>query len=57
MAPFEYSYLLWGLILGFLVWQHVPNLTTVIGAAVVIGSGIYIIKRESVLTSKTLKTG
>gem|GEM_PF-102847 len=57
VAPFEYSYLLWGLILGFLVWQHVPNLTTVIGAAVVIGSGIYIIKRESVLTSKTLKTG
>ena len=55
VSPFEFSALLWALILGFVFWGHFPGLFTCLGAAVVIGSGIYIIRREAVLTRLVLK--
>jgi drug/metabolite transporter (DMT)-like permease len=41
LAPFEYTPLLWGGLLGFLIWAEVPGWTTVAGAAVVAGAGLY----------------
>lgn len=46
VAPFKYSTVLWATIFGFLLFGDVPELTTVIGGAVVIASGIYILHRE-----------
>lgn len=46
IAPFEYSPLLWGTLLGFLIWREVPAWTTFAGAAVVIGAGLYNLHRE-----------
>lgn len=46
IAPFAYSSLIWATILGFAIWQDVPELTTLIGAAMIIGSGLYIFLRE-----------
>jgi drug/metabolite transporter (DMT)-like permease len=54
VAPFEYTYILWALLLGFLVWQHLPSLFTCIGGAIVIASGVYIIHREAVRTRAAL---
>lgn len=48
IAPFEYSPLLWGVILGFLLWAEVPAWTTLAGATVVIGAGLYNLHRERV---------
>lgn len=48
IAPFEYSPLLWGTLLGFLIWGEVPAWTTLGGAAVVIGAGLYNLHRERV---------
>ena len=42
LAPFFYVYLIWALIYGYLVFGDVPTLTTLIGAALVVGSGIYV---------------
>jgi drug/metabolite transporter (DMT)-like permease len=41
LAPFEYSILLWGVLLGLLVWADIPAWTTLAGAAIVIAAGIY----------------
>ena len=49
VAPFEYSYLVWGTLLGFLVFGDLPGPRTVFGAALVVGCGLYIIYREQQL--------
>jgi drug/metabolite transporter (DMT)-like permease len=46
VAPFKYSTLLWGLLLGYLVWGHIPAPTVIAGALLVAGSGLYILHRE-----------
>lgn len=46
IAPFRYSAVLWAVILGYLLWGDGADLPTVIGAAVIIGSGLYISLRE-----------
>jgi drug/metabolite transporter (DMT)-like permease len=46
LAPFSYSQLLWAATLGFFVFAEVPDMFTFIGAAIIIGSGIYTAHRE-----------
>jgi drug/metabolite transporter (DMT)-like permease len=48
LAPYEYSPLLIGGILGFLIWVEVPAWTTVGGAVIVIIAGLYNLHREQV---------
>lgn len=47
IAPFDYMALLWGGLLGWLFWNEVPRIETLIGAAIVIFSGLYILHRET----------
>jgi drug/metabolite transporter (DMT)-like permease len=46
VAPFEYSALLWGVSLDWIVWHVLPNQRMLFGAAIVVGSGLYVIYRE-----------
>jgi drug/metabolite transporter (DMT)-like permease len=46
LSPFIYTQLIWVVILGYLVFDHVPNTWTMVGAGVVIGSGLYLLYRE-----------
>jgi len=48
VAPFRYTYLLTSALGGFLVFRDVPDHWTVLGAALIVGSGIYTLHRESV---------
>lgn len=47
IAPFEYTALLWATLLGYLLWGELPDAITLLGAAIVIASGLYIIYRET----------
>jgi len=47
IAPFEYTALIWSAILGYLVWNDIPDLYAIVGAFLIIASGIYIIHREA----------
>lgn len=47
VAPFKYFAILWGVLLGYLIWGDLPDAWIVTGAALVIGSGIYILHRET----------
>lgn len=49
IAPFRYTALLWALMLGFVIFADVPDLMTTIGAAIVVGSGLYSLYRERVV--------
>lgn len=46
LAPFEYTAVLWALLFDLLIWNVMPSLTTGIGAAVIVSSGLYIVYRE-----------
>jgi len=52
ISPFEYSALIWATLLGFFLWDELPDSITVFGAAIVIASGLYIIYRESTQTGR-----
>lgn len=49
VAPFEYTALIWGILLDFLVWGTPPNTGMWGGAAVVVGSGLFMLWREQKL--------
>jgi drug/metabolite transporter (DMT)-like permease len=46
VAPFSYSSLLWASLFGFVIWHDIPASSTLIGAALIVGSGLYIFLRE-----------
>jgi drug/metabolite transporter (DMT)-like permease len=46
LSPFIYSQMVWMITLGYIVFGDVPNQWTLTGAAIVIGSGLYLIHRE-----------
>ena len=48
LAPLEYSFLPWGVVLGLLLFAEVPGVTTLYGAAIVIAAGLYTLHREQV---------
>lgn len=54
LAPFSYTQLLVVSILGFLAFGEVPDTWTVVGAAIIVSSGLYIAHRERVRRSQLL---
>ncbi len=48
VSPFEYSALIWATLLGFLLWRELPDTLTMVGAGIVVASGLYIIYRETI---------
>ena len=52
LAPFSYVQLLWVTLLGFLIFGEVPDVWTVVGAAVIVASGLYTAHRERVRHSQ-----
>ena len=47
VAPMQYSQILWATLYGALFFDQWPDMGTVIGAAIIIVSGLYIVLRES----------
>jgi drug/metabolite transporter (DMT)-like permease len=47
VAPFSYSSLIWAALFGWLFFAEWPDAGTWLGAALIIGSGLYIFHRES----------
>ena len=46
LSPFIYSQLVWMIMLGYIVFSDVPNRWTLVGASIVIISGLYLLYRE-----------
>ncbi|MEC3861474.1 DMT family transporter [Mesobacterium sp. TK19101] len=49
VAPFRYTGLLWAMVLGLVVFGDFPGPTTLLGAAIVVASGVYTLLRERTL--------
>ncbi|MCB6176963.1 DMT family transporter [Rhodobacter sp. Har01] len=47
VAPFEYSFMFWGVLWGWLVWGDNPDAWAWAGIAVIVGAGLYLIRQPS----------
>ncbi|HMJ45577.1 MAG TPA: DMT family transporter [Pseudolabrys sp.] len=52
VAPFDYSSMLWALLLGYWLFGELPTALVYIGAVIVSGAGLYVIWRERQLGVK-----
>ena len=48
VSPFKYSGVIWAVLLGFLIWGERPGLDVLIGALVIVASGLFILRRERI---------
>jgi drug/metabolite transporter (DMT)-like permease len=46
VAPMQYSQMLWAVLYGALFFGETPSISTAIGAAIIIASGVYVVFRE-----------
>jgi drug/metabolite transporter (DMT)-like permease len=49
VAPFDYMALVYGFLLGWMVFEEVPDWYLIVGGATVVASGLYIVHRETVV--------
>lgn len=53
VAPLHYTQLIWGPLIGYFIFQEIPNIWTVIGGGIIVASGLTLIYREHVTHKKT----
>ena len=46
IAPFEYSFMFWGVLWGWLFWDNIPDPLAWVGIAVIIGAGMIVIRTD-----------
>ncbi|MBZ9603048.1 DMT family transporter [Phyllobacterium chamaecytisi] len=46
IAPFRYTAMLWAIVLGYLIFGDIPDLSTLFGSGIVIATGAYTLHRE-----------
>jgi drug/metabolite transporter (DMT)-like permease len=49
VAPFQYTQMLWAIVLGVLFWGDLPEAAMLLGASIVAASGLFILYRETAL--------
>lgn len=52
VSPFRYTSLVWAIFLSFIIFGDIPSFSTIVGAIIVILSGVYMVYRESVLNKR-----
>jgi drug/metabolite transporter (DMT)-like permease len=57
LAPMTYASLVFATLLGLVIWGDFPDRWTVLGALIVVGSGLYVIHREGVRKRERANAG
>ena len=47
VAPYHYTQIVWGVLLGYFLFHEVPRLETMVGSALIIIAGLYLIHTET----------
>jgi drug/metabolite transporter (DMT)-like permease len=47
LAPLDYTGMIWGVLLGFVLWGDLPTALVLIGAGIIAACSIYIVRREA----------
>ena len=49
VAPFRYAGIVWAILLGFLIWNQLPDALSLTGIAILVSAGLYTFYREQQL--------
>jgi drug/metabolite transporter (DMT)-like permease len=52
IAPFRYTGFLWAVLMGYLLFDEIPDIFMILGGTIVIGSGLFTLYRERVRSKK-----
>lgn len=52
LAPFEFTYIIWAVVFGYLFWNEIPGETTIAGILILVSSSLYISYRERQLEKR-----
>ena len=55
VSPFYYFLLVWALLIGFVVWDEMPTIGLLIGSAIVVASGLFLLWHEARRKSATTR--
>jgi drug/metabolite transporter (DMT)-like permease len=57
IAPFEYVGLIWVVMLDLAIWNVLPDSMTWVGGAIIVASGLYLVRREAVAAAAARPPG
>ncbi|MEO6185681.1 MAG: DMT family transporter [Steroidobacteraceae bacterium] len=57
IAPLEYAGLIWVVVLDLAIWHVLPDAMTWLGATIIVASGLYLIRRDSVAAAAVQPPG
>lgn len=57
VAPVQYSLLIWGTCYGFVIFGQLPDAWTLIGAVIIVATGLYTLNRERLALQTKAKRG
>ncbi len=55
VVPYQYTLIVWAIVFGYVFFGDVPNLLTLIGAAIIVGAGLFIYFRERTVRGEMSK--
>ena len=55
VSPYKYSGVIWAALFGFVLWRETPSLEVLLGAAMIVASGLFILFRERMLSAATAR--
>ncbi len=57
VVPYQYSLIIWGVLMGYLVFGEISEMHTLVGAAIIIAAGLFIFLREQQLRGEARRQG
>ena len=55
VAPFRYAGIVWAILLGFLIWNQLPDALSLVGILILVSAGLYTFYREQQLRRRRLQ--
>jgi drug/metabolite transporter (DMT)-like permease len=52
VAPFRYTILIWAILLGVVIFGHIPDAWTLVGASIIVATGVFTFYRERRLSRR-----
>jgi S-adenosylmethionine uptake transporter len=52
VAPFRYTILIWAILLGIVIFGHIPDGWTLVGASIIVATGVFTFYRERRLSRR-----
>lgn len=53
VVPYQYTMIVWAIVFGYVFFGELPDLATLLGAAIIVGAGLFIFFRERKVSGRT----